>query len=148
MRGKGGAIHKRLQAELAEILFRQGLIVQVEGQIGGKFIDLVVCELGDLTRAWGIEIHLNRRWALLLDQIRRDLRSGATHVIVLVPTHNLVSCASFITPMLKPAEAERVRICSVFGYVQQEKSRINTTSNIEVQNRTIGTKRRRGYGTV
>lgn len=120
MKGKGGVLHKYIQAQMAEIFRQQGKVVLVEATFGGKALDLVVCELENPGCVLGVEIHLNKRWALLLDQVVRDLKCGVSQVMVLVPAKNLVACTCFIKTRLVPAEAARIQIYSIKDFIPQE----------------------------
>ena len=96
LKGKGSEEHRRLQKAIADKLRAEGMLAVIEADIQGrKKVDVLIHDIPN-NRTFGVEVHLNRKWSLLEEQLLKGA-CGARDVVV----HLAVSLRLYLRGCLK-----------------------------------------------
>lgn len=122
LKGKGSTEHRLLQKAIATALQAKGMLAVIEADIQGrKKVDVLAHDI-PAGRTFGVEVHLNRKWALLEEQLLKGAEAGLKEQWVILPPGNLDEGAAYLRDHLREPLLSSVRFYSATDFIPEKKS--------------------------
>lgn len=117
LKGKGSTEHRLLQKAIADKLQAEGMLTVIEADIQGrKKVDVLAHDIRG-SRTFGVEVHLNRKWALLEEQLLKGADAGLQEQWVVLPPANLDEGRAYLRLKLKEPLLSSVRFYPATDFI-------------------------------
>ncbi|MBI5594915.1 MAG: hypothetical protein HY928_02375 [Elusimicrobia bacterium] len=131
LKGKGSIEHRLLQKAIAETLQAQGMLTVIEADIQGrKKVDVLAHDVPK-NRTFGVEVHLNRKWALLEEQLLKGAQAGIREQWVVLPPGNLDEGAAYLRACLKEPLLSSIRFYPATDFIPARKDDLGNGNGAE-----------------